>query len=252
MKTLKYKITQEIESFVSGEISESLNRLEEEKEKYKHGDKKISKFNYFKINYENFKNKDINLNEFLLNSFLTISPFLMLNGSLLKNDNLQNVSIPQFFCFLVILGISNIMTFSFMFMLNISEEKTIAREKLEKAISRIEYVKNKMKITNNEISNVFNKEVDLNKILDLSLAGGEKISVFNRPVSADLINEMKKCMSEEQIVSVFCKSKSENITYKSLIESIKEVDFHTRAKGYYKEIFSSVKRKNKLMCEETL
>ena len=33
MKTLKYKITQEIESFVNGEISESLNRLEEEKEK---------------------------------------------------------------------------------------------------------------------------------------------------------------------------------------------------------------------------
>lgn len=252
MKKLKEKIITEIIKDLKTEDVIILENLKLEKELYenKNCNKKISRLNFLRINYENFKNGDLSLKKFFSKSFFNISPFIFFNGLFLYEIlSRESFSISKFdhtlltLTMLAILFL-NVTIYFNLFCLNIVDKETKVRTKYLSVINKIKNINEKKEINIKYVEEVFLNSFDFKD-------GKEFSEIFNNPINICILNHLNNEFNEEQLKRLFQKTGNKNINYKCIIELIKEIEKTEKteiSEQYYNEVFL-VKKKEKLHYE---
>ena len=152
---------------------------------------------------------------------------------------------PDKFFFFVLISLLT----SFPFFLSKNFKRRLNYEKkVEEINEKIETVRWKL---SHNISNDLRKFVykpqsfNKNDCFNIENLKGKKVNIYDRPVRMEIIKEIAKNFSKEEIVRLMQKSKDGQIRYGDLIELIVELDNNDNAIKNYNKIFSFSSKLNK-------
>jgi hypothetical protein len=249
MNKLKVKIIKEVIKELQEEKDIIVKNLNLEKVGYeeKMNGKKINRFNFLKINYANFKNGDVSFSGFLLKSLFNLSPLIIVNGlyinKVISVGFLDEVSI-------LLMLLLNIIIYLGLILIEFFDTETVVKKNHRNIFRRIKGVNKKIDKAIDYTQNIFSrftKVEDLNEKIDLTSESRKMIDIFNRPIKASILNDLYNTFNEEQLKRIFQKTGSKNITYKSVIELIMELEKYDLSDSYYKEVFFKKSKEMELL-----
>ena len=240
LRRLKDKIVSTLTKELKSETNNHISQLENERNIIleKTGKRNINPFNYFKINYCNFKDGYINKSGLFFSNLRDIFPILGVCFSIVVTNVLYNLSVSAglhigFFqilsYFLSILTLTQFPTL-IIFLKNGFKRKAKSENKIDKINNKIDKLNKEMLKLNFE--HLFEKGKTFEKIHD-------------RTISVEILREIEKSLNKEEIVRIMQKSNDEHIKYQDLIELIIELDNNENAIKNYNKIFPFFSNLNK-------
>ena len=247
LRILKSKIISKLTKELNDENFDHISQLENERDillkKMEKGN--INPLNYFKINYCNFKDgfiKTIKLFWPMLTA-LIIEILMFLYDRLSISSVYGTLESVGVLLLISIFGICSVIPF---FQFLAIKGKIETGNHIDKINNKIEHIKKRL-MENEILKNLFenNKEFNKNAYFEIDQDKCKKVNLYGRYIDVEMIREIEKALSKEEIIRLMQKSKGGEIKYSNLIELIIELDNNESAIENYKKVFSFLPNVNK-------